>query len=376
MDANEDVPNPSFISTGATAVEAGRPGLTWSLWRSIKAGLKWSFIVVALILATPLLVGLALTVYGFGAGRGLVMPSIQPDVFGFTLTCGMLALIPICAIGLVVVLASFVLSGARNKAPTASQRIRWSWLVIGLVLALLAASYWFRSYRGGIGLVVALVIRYLIRARPPALFAFYRRHWPWLIGTWVFLVLATAYGIGAFIGGAVDYQYAKEVAAAERDDPFWRLDALMAHREKVPDSENSALIVKKVLALLPKDWPGRIPQVGEPPTSLRESLKIFYGSDPRPENVRLDDDVADEFRREAKTFNEAVHFARTIADYRRGRHELKIGPAVIDTSVEETAKARDVAFLLAADAEVRCRDNDPDGARIVSRHHRSLPLNR
>ncbi|MFI5457719.1 MAG: hypothetical protein ACHRXM_19940 [Isosphaerales bacterium] len=369
MDANEDVTEPTLIPLGATEVDARRTSQPWSLWRGSKTGLKWLFYVAGSIFALPLIQGLALTAYGLGAGRGLVMPSMQPDVIGFTVTCGELALIPICGIGLIVFLVSLVLPRTRTNAPSGFQRWRWPWLVIGSVFLLLAVSYWFGSYLGGIGLILALVIRRLLRTRTASWsstddntpLGYHRRRWPWLVGAWVFLVLATAYGIGAVVGILIDYASAGEIAAADRDDPFWRLDDLMAHREKVPDAENSALIVKKVLALLPKDWPGPKPDPGEPTTPLREAIEVFERYSPTPENVRLDDAVADEFRRELKTFDLAVQIARTIADYRRGRHELIIGPTVMDTPLE-SGETRKLALLLAADGAIRCHDNDLDGA--------------
>jgi len=358
-----------MIPPGVTEGDSRQTSQSSSLSLGSKTGLKWLFYIAGPIFALPLIVGLALTVYGLGAGRGLVIPSMQPDVIGFTVTCGELALIPICGIGLIVFLVSLVLPRTRTNAPPGYQRQRWPWLVIGLVFLLLAASYWFGSYLGGIGLILALVIRRLLGTRTASWSStdnntpsrYHRRRWPWLVGVSVFLVLATAYVIGAFVGLVIDYRSGKQIAAADRDDPFWRLDDLMAHREKVPDAENSALIVKKVLALLPKDWPGPTPDRGEPKTPLREAIEIFQRSDPTPENVRLDDAVADEFRRELKRLHEAVEIARSIADYRRGRHELIIGPTVMDTPLE-SGETRKLALLLAADGAIRCHDNDPDSA--------------
>ena len=63
-----------------------------------------------------------------------------------------------------------------------------------------------------------------------------------------------------------------------------------------------------------------------------------------------------------KAADEAVKIARTVADYPRGRHELELGPTLIDTLLPETQAARTVARLLSADAAIRVHDGDPDGA--------------
>jgi hypothetical protein len=61
-------------------------------------------------------------------------------------------------------------------------------------------------------------------------------------------------------------------------------------------------------------------------------------------------------------YHEAVQLARTTTDYRRGRHELTLGPTLSDTQLYETQQTRTVARLLAADAAIRVHDGDPDGA--------------
>ncbi len=64
-----------------------------------------------------------------------------------------------------------------------------------------------------------------------------------------------AFGAGIYLGWKVDRRLAEARSAAEEDDPYWRLDDLMAHREPVPYTENSATVVAEVLELLPENWP-------------------------------------------------------------------------------------------------------------------------
>jgi len=79
---------------------------------------------------------------------------------------------------------------------------------------------------------------------------FLRRRWPWPVGAPVLFVLTAAFASGAYLGRLVDRRLADAVAAADRDDPFWRLDDLMAHREPVPDAAKSAIVVAEALSSL------------------------------------------------------------------------------------------------------------------------------
>jgi hypothetical protein len=181
-----------------------------------------------------------------------------------------------------------------------------------------------------------------------------RRLWPWLIGVPVVLVLVAAFVVGRAAGGAVDQRLARATAEADRDDPFWRLNDLLAHRRPVPDEENSAHVVDEALAYLPKGWPA-----GDRPAEVQAAYKAASDT---TDNVRLDDAVAVSLRQELETYSEAVRIARRVAEYRRGRHELAIGPAIIDTPLADTQAARIPARLLAADAMMRAHDGDIDGA--------------
>ena len=66
------------------------------------------------------------------------------------------------------------------------------------------------------------------------------------------MILAIAFGTGLYLWRIVNRRLADAIAAADRDDPYWRLDDLMAHRDPVPDEENSAIVVAEVLAMVPE----------------------------------------------------------------------------------------------------------------------------
>ena len=79
---------------------------------------------------------------------------------------------------------------------------------------------------------------------------------------------------------------------------------------------------------------------GEPPPEP-EAEEAFRMLEMTPGNFRLADPVVKTIRGELMTYKKAVTLARTVAHYRRGRHELKIGRAVIDTLLPQTVQARD-----------------------------------
>ena len=72
------------------------------------------------------------------------------------------------------------------------------------------------------------------------------------MGVPLLLVLAAAVVVGAVGEGQVDRRLAAAVAEADRDDPNWRLDDLLANREPVPDAENSAPVMDQILAWFPR----------------------------------------------------------------------------------------------------------------------------
>jgi hypothetical protein len=177
------------------------------------------------------------------------------------------------------------------------------------------------------------------------------------------LFLATAFAVGSYLGRKVDRHLATAIAAADRDDPHWRIEELLAQREQVSVEENSALVVDQVVAMMPENWPLRRPPIASDADPRKVSLEeAFNWLDSMPDNFRLDDEIARTLEGELKSHEKAVHLARTLGDYRRGRRELVIGPAVVDTLFSHVRPARTAARLLAAEAAMRAHGGDIDGA--------------
>lgn len=192
--------------------------------------------------------------------------------------------------------------------------------------------------------------------------------WPWLAGVPLLLVLAATFGIAVYFRNVVNAKLSRSVAAADRDDPCWRLNDLLAHREAVPDAENSAPVVAEALVNIPDDWPWPPEQPrgvpNPPPTPVSKAYREIGQT---PYNVQLADGDANVLRHELNTFGAGLRLARSVAHYSRGRHELRIAPNPVATSLSETRDSRTLARVLFADAALRAHDGDVDGALHSSR---------
>ena len=138
-----------------------------------------------------------------------------------------------------------------------------------------------------------------------------RSLWLWLIGVPLLLLLVTIALTVIYMRSTGNQSLATAVAAADRDDPYWRLDDLLAHREQVPDAENSALVVAKVVPLLPKDWLNpRGRGTGAPGDAARAAADAFERLTTTSANMRLDDQDARALGTELKNQAEALALAR------------------------------------------------------------------
>jgi hypothetical protein len=312
-------------------------GLSGWAWRGATMGFRGVCYVVGPFAAVVLIFGLALGAFGLGSGRGWGLhPSVPGMEVGFLAFAALGALFG-AAIGLIFGLGRQARPGTRTAA--------W-WVILDRPIRL----PWPRR----------------ARARPAedAYSGSGQPLWPWLVGVPAMVVLVFALGFGAYLGRTVDDRLSAAIADADRDDPSWRLDDLMAAREPVPDEENSAFVAAEVVALLPERWPASAPSPAPgapnpPETPLMAAIEEVSKT---PDNVRLDDVTADTLRAELEAQADAVRVALALEAYRRGRHEVELGPTLIDTPLDETQSARTPARLLAADAAIRAQDGALDGA--------------
>ena len=192
------------------------------------------------------------------------------------------------------------------------------------------------------------------------------KYWPWLIGVPEVLALAGGFGCGAYVGRLVDRHLAEAISAADRDDPDWRLEDLLANRATVRRSENSALVVEESSCRSTPNWPSdHSPDPGGPkpstiPPSRHRSTHVTAN------NVNLDEEVAGILRDELHKYEDAVRIARRVADYDRGRHELELGPTLIDSTAGDAGGPHSGAGGWPLDAAIRAHDGDAD-VRLCAR---------
>jgi hypothetical protein len=191
-----------------------------------------------------------------------------------------------------------------------------------------------------------------------------RRRWPWIVlGLLVGVPLLLSFLAGVYNGREVDARLARAIAAADRDDPDWRFDDLLAARRSVPDEENAALVVARAVALLPPNWPAvTFVAPGEPAPRPAPAQHAFDALMDTPANVWLEDGMSNILRDELREHEAAVLIARAVADYDIGRHEIEPLPNPYDILLTQTQATRSVARLLACDAAIRAQDGDPDAA--------------
>jgi hypothetical protein len=339
MDTNPidpEAPSPLSDMTDVQPVpqpdpDAPRAGILRSCWSAVRIGVRLAVYITAPIAALIVVPSLALTAFGIGG-----VPAVVFTAVGFVLVSAMWGGIFGAAVGLIAGLIRKVWPGSRPSS--------W-WSILGRPIRLA------RGTREG-----SLSVE---PGRP----GFLRRRWRWLVGIPVLLLIVVAAAAGLYVGRIVDRRLTAAIAAADRDDPYWRLDDLLAHREVVPDNENSALVVAEAVERVPQNWPGRsVPQPGRPIGPPSEAADAFERLASTSDHVRMDDATADVLRAELEKYGEGVAIARTVAEYRRGRNEVTPGRTLIDTPLTEAQATRGVARLLAADAAIRAHDGDLDGA--------------
>ena len=304
----------------------GQPGQEGVAWRGARTGFRLTSYVAGPIAGVIALAAGVPMALGLGAGRGFGVHPALLTAAGFYLGFAMCGVIAGGAVGLVLRL----IPARAGWLRAADRPIR--------------LRFW-RNKEAG----------------PPLR---RRRRWLWVLAGLAWLVLVAAYGVGVYLGGLVDRRLTDAIAAADHDDPDWQVDDLLAHRQPVPDNENSAIVVGEVLSLLPTGWP--LPpapaHVRSAATTTTDVRSAYDRATETQENLRIDAATADVLRRELDEHEEAVHLARTVAGFVQGRHELVLGPIVIDTPLPETQAARTAARLLAADAVLRAHDGDLDEA--------------
>jgi hypothetical protein len=157
-----------------------------------------------------------------------------------------------------------------------------------------------------------------------------------------------------------DHHYRAAALEADRLDPGWRLDDIMAQREKVPSAINSALRVRKIAEQLPRGWP-----------AIKEFDLSFHEAESPA--VRLKPERLAQIREALEPAADVISQARLLADYPRGQLEgtrpriewlEQVGGlnAFIDANFPYSDELSRVVFVLWFDAKLQIEAGNLDPA--------------
>ena len=194
-----------------------------------------------------------------------------------------------------------------------------------------------------------------------------RRRWRRLL--WLLLPLALVAAAWLYMYHAGDRRLAEAVAEAERTDPHWRLDDILAERAKIPDEENGAVTALAARAKRPARWPWW--DISQTPPDGREADAVLYEvlrQNLKP-NEALTPAELEAMSREMKrdTAPDAIEEARKLADQPRGRYPITYSKDYISTVMPSIQSTREVAQMLSYDALFRAQSGDLDGAIVSCR---------
>jgi hypothetical protein len=121
------------------------------------------------------------------------------------------------------------------------------------------------------------------------------------------------------------------LAETEAADPNWRWEQLSAARPRVPEEQNSALLIPKIKAALPADNDAKWRGLTEPEL---------------PSNVRLSDTALRPIQRFLAASTEAIPLIRTLKDQPRGLRVIELDENPLMTPLQNTQNTRALARFL------------------------------
>jgi hypothetical protein len=170
------------------------------------------------------------------------------------------------------------------------------------------------------------------------------------------------------------------IAEADRLDPNWKLDDLIAKQRNIPDEENSALVVADIYKDLTKVW--KIPKTDAKrplnppePTTLDELWLNIPGFLSQPDHKPTEPFLRLLDAHQAR-FAPFVLRARTLEKYKWGRSPIQYANQFYSTELPQVSATQAVRTLLAIDGYARAIHGDIDGglqsARAILGVGRSL----
>ncbi len=170
------------------------------------------------------------------------------------------------------------------------------------------------------------------------------RRWRWRAFVGVLAIMVVAVGWLWWRATSLNRAIEAAYAATDRLDPGWRLDDLLASRKKIPDAENSALLIEKFGRLAPGVFVYRATDYEE----RRADWKLPARCPPLLHHL-LRDELG-------KLPLQALPAVRTLKDFPNGSFAVRFGPDFISTVLVGIDESVAVADWLEHDALLHCAD--------------------
>jgi hypothetical protein len=174
-----------------------------------------------------------------------------------------------------------------------------------------------------------------------------RRRWLWLVG-FVVLLIGLPVGYSRYQGYAASRDLAALMAELDATDPGWRLEDVEAGRRVVPDEQNAALLVEKI-----------VPALGGFNAAIGAIEGKFNGY---PSEVRLSPEVRLPLRETFAPLAALRAEALRLKDLPEGRYPIQYTDDFIDMALPHLMRNRAAARFLRFDALLRAEEEDLAGA--------------
>ncbi len=174
----------------------------------------------------------------------------------------------------------------------------------------------------------------------------------WLLG---FLALLIGVPLGYFLYLRYATQRDLDVLSAELDanDPGWRLEEMLASRKQIPDEQNSAVLVSKLVG-----------KIGPFEAAIAAKPNLF---DQLPAQARLNGEQLKLLRDSLGPMAEVRAEALRLQDMPEGRFLIQYSPDYLTTGVTALQRPRAVMQFLQFDAMLRAEEGDQAGAVAACR---------
>lgn len=202
----------------------------------------------------------------------------------------------------------------------------------------------------------------------------------WRLRTWLsfggLILLTLTVGWYLFLTHLGNQRLSEALAAADRDDPGWRMDDIEARRAVLPDDRNAALVVLRARQLMPRSFPSWMTALNPSDPAERKRMALEESFNELGPSVLLNADQLQVLRDDLKQAGPAFAEALKLLDLPQGRYVITWKPDYISTLIPHVQHARELIYLPWQDMMLCAHEQDWAGAfrscRIALNVGRSL----